>query len=124
MAIGAGEGAVKQRLPYKGSLLHFMNISLAMNYAVYIIFSEKLNRFYVGTTDNPDRRIVEHNTGKHKDAFTKNGTPWLLFLVIDELSSNQAYQIEKHIKKMKSKKYIENLKAFPEIITKLKLLYY
>jgi len=96
-----------------------MNISFAMKCAVYILFSEKLSRFYIGTTDNPDRRIIEHNSGKYDDAFTKNGIPWSLFLVIDDLSSNQAYQIEKHIKKMKSKKYIENLKSYPEIIIKL-----
>ena len=100
-----------------------MNISIEMKYAVYILFSEKLNRFYIGTTDNPDRRILEHNSGKYDDAFTKNVIPWSLFLVIDDLSSNQAYQIEKHIKKMKSKKYIENLKSYPEIIIKLKAQY-
>ena len=100
-----------------------MNISFAMNYAVYILFSEKLNRFYVGTTDNPERRIVEHNSGKYDDAFTKKGIPWLLFFVIDDLSSNQAYEIERHIKKMKSKKYIDNLKSYPEIIIKLKEQY-
>jgi putative endonuclease len=57
-----------------------MIISVAMNYAVYILFSEKLNRFYVGTTDNLDRHISEHNTGKYDDAFTKNGIPWLFFI--------------------------------------------
>jgi putative endonuclease len=35
----------------------------------------------------------------------------------------QAFQIEKHIKRMKSKKYIKDLKKFPDISEKLKLKY-
>jgi len=46
-----------------------------------------------------------------------------LFLVISDLTSEQAYKIERHIKKMKSKKFIENLVQFPEIIDKLKKKY-
>ena len=94
-----------------------------MIFYVYILFSEKLNRFYVGTTDDPDRRLVEHNSGTFHDAFTRKGIPWTLFLIIDGLESNQAYKIEQHIKKMKSRKYFQNLLHFPEIIDKLKLKY-
>ncbi len=94
-----------------------------MIFYVYILFSEKLNRFYVGTTDDPDRRLVEHNSGTFDDAFTRKGIPWSLFLIIDGLESNQAYKIEQHIKKMKSRKYFQNLLHFPEIIDKLKLKY-
>ena len=74
-----------------------------MIFYVYILFSEKLNWFYVGTTDDPDRRLVEHNSGTFDDAFTRKGIPWTLFLIIDGLESNQAYKIEQHIKKMKSR---------------------
>lgn len=95
-----------------------------MGFYVYILFSEKLNRFYVGTTDNPHRRLSEHNSGTFDDAFTRKGIPWSLFLIIDSLESKQAYKIENHIKKMKSKKYIENLLIYPEIISKLKLRYH
>lgn len=77
----------------------------------------------MGTTDDPDRRLVEHNSGTFDDAFTRKGIPWTLFLIIDGLESNQAYKIEQHIKKMKSRKYFQNLLHFPEIIDKLKLKY-
>ena len=33
----------------------------------------------------------------------------------------QSMKMEKHVKKMKSRKYIQNLKAYPEIFKKLKL---
>ena len=40
-------------------------------YHTYIIFSEKLNKFYVGATEDLDRRLVEHNTGR--SPYTKTG---------------------------------------------------
>lgn len=52
---------------------------------------------------------------RDEDTFTYRGKPWSLYLVIDGLHSEQAYRIEQHIKKMKSVKYINNLKAFPEM---------
>ena len=88
-------------------------------YYVYILFSKKLNRFYVGTTDNVDERLKEHNDAAYEKAFTIKGIPWQLFLIIDCSSSKQAYSIEEHIKKMKSKVYITNLKKHPDIIEKL-----
>lgn len=42
---------------------------------VYILFSLKLNKYYVGSTTDLRRRLVEHNRGKEK--FTKTGVPWL-----------------------------------------------
>jgi putative endonuclease len=91
-----------------------------MEYCVYILFSVKLYRFYIGTTDNVEQRMEEHNNQLHENAFTSKGIPWEIFLVIDKLSSKQAYAIEKHIKSMKSKQYIRNLHQYPEIIDKLK----
>ena len=88
---------------------------------VYIIFSKKLNRFYTGSTDNLVLRFNQHNSVFYKDAFTSRGIPWDLFLFIECNNSTQAFQIEKHIKNMKSKNYILNLKRYPEIIDKLLL---
>jgi len=42
----------------------------------YILFSAKLNKYYVGSTTDIERRLLEHNRGKEK--FTKTGIPWLL----------------------------------------------
>ena len=43
---------------------------------VYILFSQSLNKYYVGSTPDLDRRIAEHNRGKEK--FTKTGVSWPL----------------------------------------------
>jgi len=73
----------------------------------YILFSSKLNKYYVGSTTDINRRIEDHNRGKEK--FTSKGTPWVLVYseTFDELSV--ARKRERQIKKMKSRKYIESL---------------
>ena len=96
----------------------FLVIMISM-FCVYIIYSSKLNRFYIGTTDNFEIRLKQHNSAAYPDSFTCNGIPWTQYLLIENLASNQAYAIELHIKKMKSKKYIENLLIYPEIIQRL-----
>lgn len=92
-------------------------------FVVYILYSKKPDRFYIGTTDDFQRRLSEHNSENKPDAFTLRGRPWKDFLVINNLFSKQAYDIEKHIKQMKSRKYIENLLKYPEIMEKLKHKY-
>jgi putative endonuclease len=92
-------------------------------FCVYIIFSEKLNKFYIGTTDDFEKRLFEHNNGLNAKSFSFRGRPWTKHFVIDHLTSKTAYAIEKHIKSMKSSKYIENLIKYPEIIEKLKYKY-
>ena len=54
-----------------------------------------------------------------ENSFTKIAEDWELFLKIECKDIFEARKIERHIKKMKSKKYLENLKKYPEIIKKL-----
>ena len=89
---------------------------LCMEYFVYILYSEKLNRFYTGTTDDPHRRLSEHNSAHYPDAYTSKGIPWTLFLTIACESSQQAYGLERYIKKMKSAAFMRKLKENPDII--------
>ena len=78
-----------------------------MNAFCYILYSTKLNKYYVGSTTDINRRLIEHNRGKEK--FTKTGVPWNLVYneVFEELT--QARKRETFIKKMKSRKFIESL---------------
>ena len=94
-----------------------------MKHFCYILFSPSVKKYYIGETEDIDSRILQHNTGFFKDSYTKIADDWKLFLSIECLNRIQARKIEAHIKKMKSKKYIENLKKYPEIISKLKFLY-
>ena len=85
---------------------------------VYILFSEKLSRFYIGFTSDLEVRLQFHEIAEqHK--FTYNADDWVLYHTITCESKRQALKIEKHIKDMKSKIYIQNLKIYPEITRKL-----
>ena len=86
---------------------------------VYILHSQTLNRFYVGQTQNLEQRINFHHNPTNKKAFVAKANDWELNYNIACNSNNQALAIEKHIKRMKSKKYIQNLKKDPEITQKL-----
>ena len=95
---------------------------MVIHYTVYILFSEKLNRFYTGYTSNLDIRIDFHlNSLPNK--FTANAKDWKLFFKLECDSKQQALKIEKHIKRMRSKIYIQNLVLYPEVSDKLLNLY-
>ncbi len=73
----------------------------------YILYSLKLNKYYIGSTIDIERRLEEHNRGKEK--FTRTGTPWTLVYKEALSSLVEARNRELYIKKMKSRKYIESL---------------
>jgi putative endonuclease len=86
---------------------------------VYVLFSKKSNSYYIGETSDLTNRLKWHNTGEFKKAHTKIADDWEIFFVINCTNSIQARKIEKHIKAMKSKIYLENLDRYPEISQKL-----
>ena len=74
---------------------------------MYIIFSKKLDKYYVGACTILQRRLSEHNIGHSK--FTAVGIPWQLKYKEEFETLQLAKQSELAIKKMKSRKYIETL---------------
>ncbi len=92
--------------------------------ACYILYSIKLDKFYVGfTQDSVEERVAKHNASSYGYHYTSKADDWQIFLVIECDTISQAMKIEKHIKKMKSRKYYHDLKKYPEIFIKLKEKY-
>ncbi len=86
----------------------------------YIIYSKELDKYYIGfTQDSVENRLMKHNSAAYGQKFTSQTSDWELFYSIQCENIAQAMGIEKHIKRMKSRKYIENLKVYPEITEKL-----
>ena len=73
---------------------------------VYILYSEKRSRYYVGQTADIEKRLKRHNLGFVPS--TKSGTPWKLVLQIEVLSRSEAIVLERRIKKRGAKRYIDD----------------
>jgi putative endonuclease len=76
-------------------------------YFVYILYSEKLGKYYIGHTNNLERRLFEHNIGHEK--YTRSGLPWKVMYSKIYSDKKEALGEEMRIKKRKSRKYILKL---------------
>jgi putative endonuclease len=73
---------------------------------VYILYSESLEKYYVGSTDNFDRRMHEHNSGKGN--FTSKGMPWAQIITIEKETRSEAVKLELKVKKRGIKRYLQD----------------
>ena len=78
-----------------------------MGFYTYILYSEKLNKHYIGHTNNIERRLSEHNS--FQSSSTKCGAQWRLVFFKEFSTNSEAIKLELEIKSMKSRKYIEEL---------------
>ena len=96
---------------YTGNRIEGSNPSVsAMNHEkffVYILQSMKDFSFYIGQCDDLDKRMSKHFDGFSKYASGKR--PWRLVYFEMLGSRSEALHREKQIKKMKSRKLIEQL---------------
>jgi putative endonuclease len=75
--------------------------------------------FYVGHTQNLEKRLEYHNDFDLNEGVTRLKIPWKYYFILETHSKSSAIKIEKHIKRMKSQAYIVNLKKYPELGEKL-----
>ena len=87
---------------------------------VYILYSKQLDRYYTGQSINTSVRLDQHNSKFYRNSYTSRADDWELFLAIPCTSKSQAIRIERYIKAMKSRNYIERLKNETELIEELK----
>jgi putative endonuclease len=77
-------------------------------YFVYVLYSEKVNRYYIGYSSDPIKRLEEkHNLGKVVS--TRNGRPYKLCKMKLFETEIEAIREERRLKKMKSRIYIEKI---------------
>jgi putative endonuclease len=69
------------------------------------LFSNKLNKFYIGYSENLQKRLAEHNAGMSK--FTSMANDWIIVYSEAFNSRKDARKRELEIKRKKSRKYIE-----------------
>ncbi len=78
-----------------------------MAYYVYVLFSDKLRKKYIGYTDNVNARIAEHNHGKVP--FTSRGVPWKLVYYEAFKNKKDAIAEEKFLKSGKGRERLKFL---------------
>ncbi len=77
------------------------------NWCTYILYSKRVDKYYVGVTENLCKRLERHNQGWGR--FTKMGIPWEVVYYETFNSKSEAMKREREIKSKKSRKYIEEM---------------
>jgi len=66
---------------------------------VYVLYSDRTGRHYIGHTSDLDRRLREHNAGRVKS--TKAGLPWRMIVYKKYVSRSEARWVERSLKHSK-----------------------
>jgi putative endonuclease len=104
--VRAGEPFYKKRALI-GALL------FTLMFYLYILQSESSGRYYIGHTNNLDRRLAEHNNPTYISSKTTKRFkgPWMLVYFEKYPNRSDAMAREGQIKAWKNRKAIENLIA-------------
>ena len=73
----------------------------------YILFSPRIDRFYIGCTSNLEERLIKH-INKNK-GFTNQADDWEIVYSKAFSAKHEALNLEKQIKSWKSKIRIQKL---------------
>ncbi len=77
-----------------------------MEFFVYILYSVTADKYYVGHTENIERRLSEHNNKQTR--FTSSlAKDWIVKYSKSYITRTEAMKAERTIKSKKSRKYIE-----------------
>ena len=75
-------------------------------YYVYLLQSELDQSWYIGHTNNLDKRLVQHNEGK--SYYTKRKIPWKVIYYEASFSKMDAIAREKYLKSGMGRRYLKN----------------
>ena len=78
-----------------------------MKYYVYILKSRKIEKHYIGYTNNLERRITEHNSGKSK--FTRGYIPWDVVYFEECESQEETIKREKYYKSASGRRKLKKI---------------
>ncbi|MBK7426677.1 MAG: GIY-YIG nuclease family protein [Saprospiraceae bacterium] len=71
---------------------------MLMPYSSYILYSPSKDRYYIGHTQDPLKRLTEHNCRYEKS--TAPYIPWTLIGFIEKQSKSEAYVLEMKLKNL------------------------
>ena len=79
----------------------------------YILYSETIDKFYIGVTTNPEERLKKHNNASK--GFTNRASDWKIVFLKSFEKKSEALAFERKIKSWKSKKMIQKLIENPNL---------
>ena len=79
-----------------------------MMFTVYVLYSEKFNKIYVGYTSNMEQRLLSHNILETK-GYTLKYRPWKVIYTEAFSEKPEAMKREKQLKTGKGREFIWNL---------------
>ncbi len=71
---------------------------------VYVLFSESLQKHYVGSTEDLHKRLAHHNAGQNR--WSKRGRPWRMIWSRQVPDKKTALQLETSIKKRGASRFL------------------
>ncbi len=85
--------------------------TMKKKFFVYIFHSLQIDRYYVGMSTDPKKRLIYHNIGKsgNKRVFTKRANDWEIVYTRPFYIKIAALRFEKRIKRMKSRQFLRDL---------------
>lgn len=96
------------------------NTALAMPYHVYILYSKRLDRFYVGVTSQLQKRILQHNN--KESAYTSTGVPWMLLWYTEKATRSEAEKLERKLKNLRRSRKIRFMQKYSECLMDQEML--
>ena len=78
---------------------------------VYVLWSEKLRKRYIGSTANLTKRVRAHNARGPR--LTKSGVPWILILTEEFQTLSEARQRERFLKRGFGRAWLDT--QFPDL---------
>ncbi|MBS1507512.1 MAG: GIY-YIG nuclease family protein [Bacteroidetes bacterium] len=76
-------------------------------FQVYILYSQSIQKFYIGQTQDLENRLAEHNSGETKS--THSGRPWYLKWSTPVATRSEAMKLELKIKARGARRFLEDL---------------
>jgi putative endonuclease len=76
-------------------------------YTVYILYSEKIDRYYIGYSSDVQSRLRKHNNASK--GFTNTGRPWIIVYTESFDNKKDAENREKQLKRWKNRTRLESL---------------
>ena len=87
---------------------------------VYILYSLKGDRFYVGCTYNIQKRLLQHNNKETPS--TASGVPWKLIWKVQKSDRMSAELLERKLKNLSRERKIRFMKKYNEGVQDLEFL--